>query len=87
MDLTNTTTERADAINRQRPKEKTKRSFSQVYVRDLSEKVYRILIGNEGTRRMIEKDGDNGEKLRNRAALYDKLTRAYLRALNIKPEA
>lgn len=59
--------------------------FDPEMVRDLSEKVYRDLMdrdNGEGTvARMIKKDGDNGEKMRGRASSYDRLTRAYLRAL------
>lgn len=37
--------------------------------------------------RMIEKDGDDGQKLRNRAGAYDPLTRAYLKVLGFEPAA
>jgi hypothetical protein len=54
-------------------------------VRDVSEKVYRHLLGEEDARRMVEKDGDGGAKLRSRAGSYDQLTRAYLKVLQIEP--
>lgn len=60
--------------------------FDPIKVRDLSETVYRDLLERDNTEgavaRMIEKDGDNGEKLRERAGSYDRLTRAYLRAIS-----
>lgn len=59
--------------------------FDPEHVRDLSEKVYRELLerdsGEGAIARMIEKDGDNGSKLRERSGSYDRLTRAYLRAI------
>jgi hypothetical protein len=59
--------------------------FDQEAVRDLSEKVYRDILERDNSEgavaRMIEKDGDNGEKLRERAGSYDRLSRAYMRAL------
>lgn len=64
--------------------QKREPEFDPEMVRDLSEKVYRDLMerdNGEGTvARMIEKDGDNGEKMRARSSSYDRLTRAYLRA-------
>ena len=53
-------------------------------IRDISEAVYRIRLEQDckgNVERMIAKDEDNGEKLRNRAASYDALTRAYLKVL------
>ena len=47
-------------------------------VSDISEAVYRLRLGADDVRRMIEKDGDNGEKLRSRSGSYDVLTRCYL---------
>lgn len=58
-------------------------SSSPECVRDISERVYRIELGPVDTARMIAKDKDNGEKLRNRAKSYDSLTRSYLKALGI----
>ena len=66
-------------------------TFAPGFVRDISEKVYRERLedasggGPGAVARMIEKDEDNGERLRNRAAMYDSLTRAYLEVLGIKP--
>lgn len=52
-------------------------------IRDISDKVYRIRLGQRDTESMIAKDGDQGQKLRQRAGSYDVLTRAYLEALEI----
>lgn len=63
-------------------------TFDPEYIRDLSEKVYRVLLEKDcegNIARMIEKDEDNGEKLRNRAGFYDRLTRAYLQILGYTP--
>ncbi|MFA5897739.1 MAG: hypothetical protein WC829_01370 [Hyphomicrobium sp.] len=65
-------------------KPKREPEFDPTEVRDLSEKVYRDLLERDNAEgavaRMIKKDGDGGEKLRERAGSYDKLTRAYMRA-------
>jgi hypothetical protein len=61
-----------------------KPTHSQECVRDISEKVYRLQLGEEDVRRMIERDGDQGKKLRSRAGQYDQLTRAYLKTLAIE---
>lgn len=69
------------------PKER-KPTFDVGYVRDISEGVYRLRLEQDcagNIARMIEKDEDNGEKLRNRAAAYDPLTRAYLNILGFEP--
>lgn len=61
---------------------------SKSFVRDLSEKVYRIRLEQDcpgNVERMIKKDEDNGEKLRNRARSYDALSRVYLKVLGIEP--
>lgn len=54
----------------------------------ISEAVYRRRLiadsGKDAPKRMIEKDGDNGEKLRNRARAYDPLTRVYLAVLGVQ---
>jgi hypothetical protein len=65
-----------------------KPTFDPCYVRDLSEQVYRIRLEQEcagNVERMIAKDEDDGQKLRNRAGQYDPLTRAYLDVLGFKP--
>lgn len=59
--------------------------FDNNLVRDLSEKVYRDLLERDSppegaVQRMLDKDGDGGVKLRERAGAYDRLTRAYMRA-------
>lgn len=60
--------------------------FDQEKVRDLSEAVYRDLLdrdcGKDTVKEMIEKDGDNGEKLRERSGSYDRLSRTYMRAMS-----
>ena len=64
-----------------------KPTFDPTYIRDISEKAYRIRLEQDcagNVDRMIERDEDNGEMLRNRAAAYDPLTRAYLKALGIE---
>lgn len=54
----------------------TKVKHPPEYVRDISEAVYRVRLGEDDTARMIAVDG--AEKLRKRAACYDILTRVYL---------
>lgn len=61
--------------------------FDNELVRNVSEAVYRDLLERENppegaVARMLEKDGDGGVKLRERAACFDRHTRAYFRALN-----
>lgn len=66
-----------------------KPTFDPEYIRDLSERVYRIRLEQEcegNVERMIAKDEDGGKKLRNRAGQYDPLTRAYLDVLGFTPE-
>ena len=62
-----------------------KHEYDPEVVRDLSERVYRQLLEADNApgavARMIAKDGDNGEKLRGRAVSYDRLSRAYLKAM------
>ncbi len=67
-----------------------KPTFDPDYIRDVSEQAYRIRLEQDcpgNVARMIEKDEDNGEKLRNRAGAYDPLTRAYLKVLGFEPES
>ena len=67
-----------------------KLTFEPHYIRHLSEQVYRVRLEQDcegNVARMIEKDEDNGEKLRNRAAAYDPLTRTYLKVLGIEPKS
>lgn len=73
--------------NSQPKSREPKPTFAADYIRDISEKVYRDQLGADDTARMIEKekDKDNGQKLRNRAASYDSLTRSYLETLGFKP--
>lgn len=62
-----------------------KPTFDPEHIRNISEVVYRHELGEDDTRRMLEKDNDGGKKLRNRAAAYDGLTRSYLKALGFTP--
>ena len=65
-----------------------KPTFDPTYIRDISERVYRARLEQDSpgnVARMIAKDEDGGEKLRNRASSYDPLTRAYLDVLGFKP--
>ena len=64
-----------------------KPTFNPEYIRDISELVYRQQLGEEDVARMIEKDKDEGQKLRSRSASYDSLTRSYLGILVFKPNA
>jgi hypothetical protein len=67
-----------------------KPTFDPSYIRDLSEQVYRVRLEQDSpgnVDRMIAKDEDGGEKLRNRAGSYDPLTRAYLKVLGFEPPA
>lgn len=57
--------------------------FPAERVRDFSEAVYRERLGERDAASMIAKDGDNGERLRERAAAYDPVTRAYMRAMGV----
>ncbi len=50
-------------------------------VRDISVAVYKARLGAADTARMLAADGDGGVKLRQRAASYDPLTRAYVEIL------
>ena len=63
--------------------------YDPQYVRRVSERVYRVELNRESgegsDQQMVAEDGDDGTKLRNRAAAYDRLTRVYLHALEIKP--
>jgi len=71
-------------------KREPKPTFDPSYVRDVSEQAYRLRLEQDSpgnVARMIEKDEDNGEKLRNRASAYDPLTRAYLKVLGFEPPA
>jgi hypothetical protein len=55
-------------------------------IRNISEAVYRMRLEDEckgNVNRMLEKDGDGGIKLRNRAGSYDALTRAYAKAFGV----
>lgn len=66
------------------------RKYTDRFVRQVSEKVYRrrlIQESGEGSpERMVAKDSDCGIKLMRRAGSYDPLTRCYLEALEIEPQ-
>lgn len=47
--------------------------WTEDQIRDISEKIYRKRLGKGEPERMIQKDGDSGEKLRTRAHIYDSL--------------
>lgn len=67
-----------------------KPTFDPIYIRDISERTYRLRLEQDcagNVERMITKDEDSGEKLRNRAGAYDPLTRAYLKVLGFEPSA
>lgn len=71
-------------------KREPKPTFDPNYIRDMSEAVYRHRLEQDcpgNVERMIEKDEDQGQMLRNRAASYDPLTRAYLKVLGFEPPA
>jgi hypothetical protein len=73
--MTNTTRESEPKAKKVRVPE-----FDETLVRNLSEHVYRQRLGEEDTASMLEKDGDGGAKLRERAKCYDAFSRDYLRA-------
>jgi len=59
-------------------------TYTPERIRDISVRIYKILLGPGEAERMIEKDKDGGKKLRGRAAIYDKHTIAYLEVLGLK---
>ena len=57
-------------------------NWPAAFITDISEAVYRVRLGgSDEAAAMIEKDKDNGVKLRNRAKGYDSMTRDYLTVL------
>jgi hypothetical protein len=67
-----------------------KPTFDPEFIRDISEGTYRLRLEQDchgNVERMIAKDEDEGQKLRNRAAAYDPLTRSYLKVLGFEPGA
>lgn len=72
-------------------------TWNPEFIRDLSEKIYRKKLDSEcgeGTAKMTDDDiaagkiGPDGKpkmSIRNRAAIYDKLSRLYLEELGFKP--
>lgn len=61
----------------------TSSAYSPDQIRDVSEAVYRLRLKPDYVREMIAKDGDDGQKLRARAAAMDPTTRAYLEVLGL----
>ena len=65
--------------------------FDPTFIRDVSEAIYRQRLedasggGDGAVQRMIERDGDQGQKLRNRAGSYDSISRAYARYFRDNP--
>ena len=55
--------------------------FDQAVVRDLAEAMYRLQLGDGDTRSMIKQDGDEGQKLRDRAQINDPFARTFLTVL------
>jgi hypothetical protein len=66
-------------------RKKREPEFDPLLVREASIAVYKMRLvqdsGDGAVERMVEKDGDAGEKLAGRAAAYDPLTRCYMRLL------
>lgn len=66
-------------------RKKREPEFDPAEVRALSVAAYKMRLvqdsGEGAVERMIEKDGDAGEKLANRASIYDALSRCYMRLL------
>jgi hypothetical protein len=52
-------------------------------IRDISEAVYRVRLGPRDTASMIAKDKDEGQKLRQRAEIYDPLVVPMAEAMGI----
>jgi hypothetical protein len=52
-------------------------------IRDISVHVYKKFLGSDDTRRMLEKDADDGVKLRSRAGMYDHIVKATLEAIGM----
>lgn len=60
------------------PKRPRDPTFDPIYIRDISERVYRIRLEQDcpgNVARMIGKDDDGGKMLRSRAGHLDSLTR------------
>lgn len=51
------------------------KKYTPEQIRDISEKVYRHRLGQEDTRRMLEKDKTRKLQLRDRAGIYDDLVK------------
>jgi hypothetical protein len=63
------------------PREPKEPDFDPELVTSVSEIVYRERLGETDAAKMIADDGDGGVKFRKRAAAYDALTKAYIRAI------
>ena len=66
------------------PRKQRPQPFDPDAVRDVSVAVYKSRLGADDTRRMLEKDADDGTMLRERARAYDALTRCYLTILTAR---
>lgn len=66
-------------------KKKREPEFDPAYVDRITDLVYRDRLGPEDTASMIDKDGDNGEKLHNRSKSYEGVVRSVLRVLRDNP--
>ncbi len=56
-------------------------TYDAALIADLAEAVYRIKLGPKDAASMVEKDKDDGTKLRRRAQAYASVVRATLDAL------
>lgn len=58
--------------------------YSDKFVRDISEAVYRARLGEKEVLHMMKHVPNAADVIRSRANIYDKLTRTYLNILQIK---
>jgi hypothetical protein len=61
-------------------------TYDDALIADLAEAVYRIELGLKDAASMVEKDKDDGTKLRRRAQAYASVVRATLDALHAMQE-
>lgn len=57
--------------------------LDNAHIRDIAEAVYRDRRGDSDVAKMIADDKDSGEKLRDRAAIYEPLVVPFCRALGV----
>lgn len=60
--------------------------YDDALIADLAEAVYRMELGPKDAASMVEKDKDDGTKLRRRAQAYASVVRATLDALRARQE-